>query len=438
MKFKNLLISLGLVLSVGAGIGTALSVKDNYQEADAIVNYAATTSGQKMFLDISSYTDWSNDGAYFALYFFDGSKQNAWTSATNSTCRANTYCFEVPKLNSVNHTWTTVIAVRLKSSWAGWGDSNSNVHNKTGDLSITSNGIAISGWNSGAMTTVYGLNSGESIYINYNDVTWWNNGAGDGTYNHVYFFNALDASAATWSDELTVVHGTNDKLLEATVPGSGKVYYSIIVVRCKTAKSFTDAWSQTVDFYPISTTASSVNNAINVQSGTDGTGKYYINWETSYRIGDAARATFWGTYFLNQITCGGDDGDANDGTITAANPSIAWDNVETEFNNVTTSIQTIIKDKAGSISGADNLAKAVYRYDYIVFYKMPLDPSTYNFVNDFADREHSAHPSFSIVKPVTTTAVESNNSTLIIIVLLSSISMLAIGGYFFIRRKSER
>ena len=35
MKFKNLFISLGLVLAVGAGVGTALSVKDNVKEAEA-------------------------------------------------------------------------------------------------------------------------------------------------------------------------------------------------------------------------------------------------------------------------------------------------------------------------------------------------------------------------------------------------------------------
>ena len=37
MKFKNLFISLGLVLSVGAGIGTALSAKENVKEAEAAV-----------------------------------------------------------------------------------------------------------------------------------------------------------------------------------------------------------------------------------------------------------------------------------------------------------------------------------------------------------------------------------------------------------------
>ena len=76
-RFKKLLIALsGLALSVGAAVGVGLGTKDNVKVAKATVNYSATTSGQRMFLDISGFTNWNTENVYFALYFFDAQNQN--------------------------------------------------------------------------------------------------------------------------------------------------------------------------------------------------------------------------------------------------------------------------------------------------------------------------------------------------------------------------
>ena len=66
MKFKNLFISLGLVLSVGAGIGTALSAKENVKEAKA-------ATAKNIYVDIDLNTKFQENNATPQIHYWDGS-----------------------------------------------------------------------------------------------------------------------------------------------------------------------------------------------------------------------------------------------------------------------------------------------------------------------------------------------------------------------------
>ena len=79
MKIKNLLISLGLVLSVGAGIGTALAVKDNVKEAKATAS-TSFVAGSVLYIDDTN-SNW--DESNYKIGIWNHAKVGGKSTGTN-------------------------------------------------------------------------------------------------------------------------------------------------------------------------------------------------------------------------------------------------------------------------------------------------------------------------------------------------------------------
>ena len=447
MKNRNLFITTGLALALGLGTVFTAGISKNSEFNEVKADSSAVTiqynqwSTHTFFIDMTEFHYWvdASDTEYFAVYFFNGSG-NAWSEVRPVEQAKGSYIlsFEMPQLNSKNVEWTTAIAVRLNSSSQSFEDK----HNQTGNIDISSgnyNAIKITGWNTGVASTVqYGVDSGTTVYVNYNNATWWNDGDGTDNFNYMYFYHPLSGEASgVWSSaKMTVVNGTNDKILECIVPGNGQTYAAMIAVRCKTN---TGSWgdnnsnvnNQSPDLHVAATEATKVRNAMTVYDNNA--------WDTnlySYNISDNQRAIFWGTNFLSEITCGGETG-ANAGTITSQ--ASAWNNVEAQYSNASLAVQGIILTKTGALVGSDDLETAVYRYDYIVFYKKGLDSTTYASYTDFIGRGNSGSgKTTSFNKPIIEPIINESNfvdNTVIVIAAISIMTLAIFGGYFLLRKK---
>ena len=157
-----------------------------------------------------------------------------------------------------------------------------------------------------------------------------------------------------------------------------------------------------------------VNNGYNslyttmVETGK--TGDNY-NWGNKSATETASE---YGYYFMDQITC--------DGAGSITSPSSKWTTVKNTYNNLTTNVQGECWTAAASESG-NNIEKAMYRYDYIVFFKK------YSGYDDFINRAtNTSGKAFTInnFKPFELIVNEENSISTIIIIIASSVSLLSI------------
>ena len=407
MKKRLLIISsLAVLLGLGVAGGLSLAKKETKSAVKVEAAISSVASGTKFYIDMSAFSNWFNDGACIRVNFkgCSSSTYEGWWSDKATEISTDLYCVTV---TGTSCTYTKVDVMRCSS------DGNTR-WNGSGDLNVTSNCVKITDWNTGSMETLYGAQSGDGLYVNYNNVTWW----GNDLNTYVYFFNAFDGSAATWSGQAKIVQGTNDKILEVTVPGSGKTYGSCIVVRCATPQRFDGAYNQTVDFYVVNPT--SVHNGVVVESSTTDS-KNYCSWEYSYNLSSAQRCEMYATYFMDEITCSGS------GSVTSTLEN--WENVEAEYNHIATNVQGDIWLTEASISGTD-IEKAMYRYDYIAIYKH------YTGYNDFINRSGTSGAAFT-AKTSPLAIINKQADTTLLIVIASVLAAAGVGGYFFFRRKKQ-
>ena len=386
-------------------------------------------------------TDWNSSAVVKSMtaktYFLDMKDKSDWCTANNgalvnlklSNTMYTIYTNKISVSNIQNSNYIVSFYVLTSDAFtkiAGyrWDSTGSSAWNNTADLTLSSNNcVKITDWNTGTATTVsYGVSSGQAVYVNFNNVSYW---LADNTHPYMYFFNEINGDAGVWSAEMTEVQGTTDKMLECVVPGTGKTYTGMIAVRGKSATpSWSDIYNQSSDLYVSARTQANVRNelVVYINDNRDQQNRDTSQYSTS--LSDSARGVIYGKYFLDTVSCSGSGN--TDATTTAQ-----WTDVTTEYNHMSSGCKTVVTN--ATTTGSDDLSKAMLRYDYIVFYKH------YNHA-DFASRSGSTGRAYSIFSPLPLTLIagDTNNSALIIIIV-SLVSVTAIGGYFFLRkRKQER
>ena len=408
MKIKKLLGALSLAIVTAIGGAALISNNSKAESADAVAGKA--TKDYPMI--VNCYGDLGTgffDGCDVGLYCWGGDLTTART-------------VKIDKFT--NHMGVGILpkgAQYMKVVRAGSGllpcdGWPSTVHNEFGQWSFDSakNVITIKNWGG---DQEYDDNKAillkdRPVFFDTQDSGFW---FGDNATAY-----AVTGSVSGWYD-YTVAEGWN-KLTRINT--SGYMYFTpsttiiapqVIVTRNKTDSSgWGNRWNQTTNmtanygFNPLYTTM--------VETGK--TGDNY-NWGNKSA---SETASEYGYYFMDKITCSGS------GSITS--PSSNWTTVTTFYNNMTKDVQGECWSASGSESGT-NIQKAMYRYDYIVFFKQ------YSGYNDFINRSTSSGKSFS--SPVSFSPITSNDkiTPIAIVVITSVVALTAIGGYFFIRRRKE-
>ena len=281
-----------------------------------------------------------------------------------------------------------------------------------------------------------GIKSGSHMYLSTADLTGWE---ADNAKIAVCFGKSNVNKADAWSSQYNAAHTSlsqtfcwkvqgsgNDHLFECIVPqyNGQDVYWSMVIgVRfysSATAPGWSNVWNQTGDQFYNGDDRDCNMLWVNANSQGQWSGGGYLKTDGS--ISDDTRAGYYGTYFLSQITCSGS------GSITS--PSSNWTNVKNEYKqHLSTAVEGKVWTAAGAATGTD-LVKAMYRYDYIVFYK------AYSGYDDFINRTTSPGKKFS-----NTTHTLLNNSVsasiVLTVIIASTISVAAIGGYFLLKKKKD-
>ena len=283
-----------------------------------------------------------------------------------------------------------------------------------------------------------GIKSGSHMYLSTADLTGWE---GDSAKIGICFGKSNLNIDQVWSSQYNAAHSAlsptfcwkvkgsgNDHLYECIVPqyNGQDVYWSMVIgVRFSSAASslgWSNVLNQTGDQFYNGDDSNCNMLWVNAATGGSWSGGGYLKTDSS--ISDETRAGYYGTYFLSQITCSGS------GSITSSSSN--WTNVKNEYKqHLSDSVEYIVLNTTSASTGTD-LVKAMYRYDYIVFYKQ------YSGYNDFVNRTTSSGHSFGrIVNPLV--IVGGNKTYVLAIVLATSlVSIAAISGYFFLRRKKEK
>ena len=408
MKIKNLLISLGLVLSVGAGIGTALAVKDNVKEAKA--------DGTTVYFDTNNTS--FESGAAMRVWVSGSPTQNAKYVAYENVSDG-LYSFELPS------TYTQASICRYNSGNAPsvgtetfWGYGGDCLYNRTEDYSFgsTYNFIKMSyyadRWDYDATRSMMicdqaylsVITDGTAFYIDvYGASDHWH----DDDPNTYLFLTT--GSKGKWINAVRV--GTTSNIFVATLDED--VYVASLVITRGTAPDFDSGLlTQTKDLNFLSTTYT--KRGIRISGNQEG-GKYLIDAITDYN--DAFIAESYGYQFMHLDIC------LNDGL--SANAATSWATAKSSYNSLKENLLTnknYIKTIERNISGS-TIEQAMARYDNVV-YKRGYE--------DFISRNPATPASRSYFQNT-----ENSESYIITIIAISAVALLAVGGYFFLRKRKE-
>ena len=412
MNFKKLLSSIILASTLAIGVGVGVAALKQNKEAEP-VSAAAGKATKDYPMIVNCWGDLGTgffDGCDVGLYCWGGDLSTAKT-------------VKIDKFT--NHMGVGILpkgAQYMKVVRAGSGllpcdGWPSTVHNEFGQWSFDSakNVVTIKSWGGDQEYNDHKaiLLKDRPVFFDTQDSGFW---FGDNATAY-----AVTGSVSGWYD-YTVSEGWN-KLTRINT--SGYMYFTpsttiiapqVIVTRNKTNSSgWGNKWNQTTDmtanygFNPLYTTM--------VETGK--TGDNY-NWGNKSA---SETASEYGYYFMDKITCSGS------GSITS--PSSNWTDVKGMYNNLTKDVQGQCWSATGSTSGS-NIEQAMYRYDYIVFFKQ------YSGYDDFINRSTSTGKSFAA--PATISIIGNNKTTantIAIVVIFSAIAVTAIGGYFFLRHRKE-
>ena len=165
---------------------------------------------------------------------------------------------------------------------------------------------------------------------------------------------------------------------------------------------------------------------------TDGTDDFYatISANCGFNNVKVYYEKTWGQEFLDSFTCSGATLEHPDGAITAENPTTVWSDLSDLFDDLSSAKKTAMKTN-DTVNLTSVEIAALARYDLVI---RKYGSGTYE---DFIGRFSEGGANYNARGFATIITNESNN-TIVAIVIIASVSTLAIGGYFFIRRRKER
>lgn len=409
MKIKKLLGALSLAIVTAIGGFALISNNSKAESADA----AAGKATKDYPMIVNCYGELGTgffDGCDVGLYCWGGDLTTART-------------VKIDKFT--NHMGVGIFpkgAQYMKVVRAGSGllpcdGWPSTVHNEFGQWSFDStlNVVTIKSWGGDQQ-----YNEHKEILLKDRPVmfdtdsgvqSWW---FGDATsYLNIDGLSGwYDYSSSESWNKLTRIGNTGYMYF---TPSSTIIGTRVIVTRNKTnSTGWGNVYNQTTDM--VTNYGYNSLYTTQIESGTSGSKQNWGNKSAN------ETASEYGCYFMDKITCDGN------GNITSASSN--WTTVTTFYNNMTKDVQGECWSASGSESGS-NIQKAMYRYDYIVFFKQ------YSGYNDFINRSTSSGKSFS--SPVSFSPITSNDkiTPIAIVVITSVVALTAIGGYFFIRRRKE-
>ena len=137
----------------------------------------------------------------------------------------------------------------------------------------------------------------------------------------------------------------------------------------------------------------------------------------------------WSKLLLDKFTCSGE----GNGSITAANPSDVWDEIETSFTSgcgLSASEKEALKMLSANQSGTVD-EQALARYDLVI---RKYGTGTYtDFIGRFGEGGI-----YASARGIFGTITNTHDSATAIIIIVSITGIIAIGGYFFIRKRKEQ
>lgn len=479
-KFKILRL-LSIVTIAAAGVFGAVNFKSSKKVETRPVEAASTmVSGTRVYIEDQTGSAWTASGkdAIMHVYnvsFVSGSGYSSLSDIKQNDLYATSFATDGSTYINIRMKWTggsyrqyeAILPWYIQSfktefyathdgndKYLVWNGSETKINY------TCSRGTArrvyityVHGWGSGSNHTVYvstsdatdnnytyefnGIKSGSHMYLNTTDLTDWEQ---SNAKFGICFGKSNVNKADGWSSQYNTAHTSLSQTFCWKVQGSGDshlyecivpqyngqdVYWSMVIgVRFNssaTSLGWSNVWNQTGDQFYNGDDGDCNMLWVNAASGGAWSGGGYIRSDKT--ISDDTRAGYYGTYFLNQITCSGS------GSITSSSSN--WTNVKNEYKqHLSTAVEGKVWTAVGASTGSD-LVKAMYRYDYIVFHKC------YSGYDDFINRATSSGKSFSNPNVMSLLFAKNINTSLILVVIISVVGVAVIGGYFFYKKRKE-
>ena len=444
---------------VGNNYSTTLSSFDNYlSEFDDSYYVAGYYSDSALTNKITSKTITSDSTIYAkcieAKYVFF-TNNYSWTSiyVTNSGSVTNrtTYMSKLFKNSSNQDVYYAAIPGDSTSIVFGGYSGSSQTNTVTIGLTpanldntqawyisgdgggLTSRTVAA--WS--LTSNYYGLHSGEYYYINVSNTSvmtsspkiaakFWNDS--EGHYGH---------AGAQVSESKTALGLSNYNIYEIQVPKHNKYYINMLVCRYDPAYDpYTDGdhiWTQCSDRYMTTgNTGSQYQHYANITAMPS---NLTVSWGDEWNYG-TVYATIYG-YHIIQQTNGVCDSEGNTNLSTLATK---WTALSTEYSGLSSVAQWVLWKGTASQTG-NYLAKGLARYDYIVLVKKYNLITNTDFINrndaESGSAYHGALGASTTVSPLETIMGKNGEANYILIVVIASVTLMAIGGFFFLRKRRQ-
>ena len=328
MKALKTLVAIALS---AAGLGTAVTlgvVANNNDKIEQVEAEGTFTVGQTLFLNPSS--NWTQQSARFAAYFYGGNG-DSWVSMSTNDFSPLYQC------NVPSGSWTNVIFCRMNPG--ATANNWNNKWNQTGDLN-PGNGdvfkIPSSGWD------------------NFTDSGNWS------TLSKSYSWDVKSSieTDGTWTN-------TNSLTLTYKNDGDGAQFYSTAVVlkagqQFKVVRTTNNAWFGSNKFETGTNSAvqrgyiSLGNNDANVTVLKDITMELYVkihNGTVWTQISSEAEATSWAATFLSETNdiCSANGTSANHSSALSA----IWDDQKDAFEAMTIGAQHVLETGTANATVTD-------------------------------------------------------------------------------------
>ena len=449
MKLKNLFITLGLALAVGIGAGAGLSAKNQVKGAKA----EAAASDTTIYLDSSAISWWAGGDVPANLYVWmcdstnSGSNPSKWVSLHKEGTDHYSFTFKA--------TYTKMVFVRsgndsldgTSTEWDGKGGS-ANIYNQSMDVTYSSSKNCVKLLSS----TTHDDNKDKQNFEQKNINTYQNPIAKDDKLyatidnkDYDWFGESATTSFFLWNDvtgATKVLSSSRISSTSTTVVGQLDAAFTATgfkVVRVASGKSFDGSnWSNSI-VWNEGANVDFTSSYASARAIVDRTRTGQWNYTDAFEVVSASYFAKAFSYYFLEATgnyCNGEGGTevsaAVQGQLSAALD--AFEALESGTKAAFAAAELDHKADGWRTDDRRNapVSEAASKYWHMTHATNHKKGAVYT---DFLSLGDSfMNKSVNVVNPL---ASASDNSSLIIIAIISAVSLLAIGGFFFIRKRKE-
>ena len=421
MKLKNVLLTLGLAMGVGAGT----SLVANINQAPIETKADSSSPLSVFYFDVSSYgvSDYDFYAYLWTQTLTDGNWNNSNQTVVKATQVSGMYSlFEVDNSSGANSVIACAVTKGTSFTTSDWSNVQKQTYDKKPEWS---NAIPAQNSQYGENTLKITSQSG----ANY-DAVWETRDPSivDGAYLKGTYHGSED-----WTSPATL---SNDKVTESITwsTSENKAYATLELYAGDTFKfcryqngmqiAMPTTFSiETTDstYYPVDYSGNNVRVAnsgiyyITVGYGTDGNASnFWYYFDNS--------ATVFANEFLDSMTC-----DSNGINEPSWNDDYSWSYFSTWYNKTLDSYAKDTFYRANINDEGSSIEKCVSRHNTIV---------TNHHYAAFVTSSSGTARADAIAPTISSLFVNSDNSALIITIAGVS-AILVAGGFFFLRRRKE-